>query len=196
MTTPLFKSTLWALLAVAILGGLSACKQDVVYQRSMSELNTKAQAMLASGDVDGAVSRLEAAHDLQPNEPNTTYNLAIAYQTQGNYDKALPLLQQLQSEGVLDKGEVSKSLGITYESKADGLIAKARELSEKPKADKAMVERMQSEATQSYQLAIESYQQALPNLKEPEPVKTQIQALETRLKQSVQPAPAATAGQP
>lgn len=187
MTLSCHKSAVLTVILLVSVLSFTGCKQDVVYQRSMSELNQKAQALLAAGDVDGAVSRLEAAHDLQPDEPNTTFNLAVAYQTQGSYDKAIPLLRQLVEQGALDKSQILKTLGITYEAKADELIGKATEEAEKPKADKAKAQAMRDEATQSYQLAIESYQQALPGLKDSEAVQTQIAALESRLERHSQP---------
>lgn len=199
MTKPLFKSAKAVLLMGAIVAAglqLAGCQQNVVYQRSMSELNQKAQAMLASGDVDGAVSRLEAAHDLQPDEPNTAYNLAIAYQTQGSYDKAIPLLRQLVEKPQLDTAQVYKTLGITYETKADELAGKAREETEKPKPDQAKAQQMKAESLESYQLAIDSYRQALPGLKNTEAVQTQIEALEARLKQGSQPQAATGMGTP
>ncbi|WP_303673156.1 tetratricopeptide repeat protein [Vampirovibrio chlorellavorus] len=174
-------------LSVAVVGMslvLTGCQQNVVYQRSMAELNEKAEALMASGDIDGAVSRLEAAHDLQPDEPNTTYNLAIAYQTQGSYDKAIPLLKQLVEKSQLDKAQVQKTLGITYEAKADQLAFKASEAESDPKADKAKIPSMKAEAQQAYELAIESYQQALPGLKNAAEVEKQIEALQARLKKT------------
>ncbi len=174
-------------LSVAIVGMslvLTGCQQNMVYQRSMAELNEKAQALMASGDIDGAVSRLEAAHDLQPDEPNTTYNLAIAYQTQGSYDKAIPLLKQLVEKSQLDQAQVHKTLGITYEAKADQLAFKVSEAESDPKADKAKIPPMKAEAQEAYELAIESYQQALPGLKNTAEVEKQIEALQARLKKS------------
>lgn len=189
MTMPSYKSIALALTVIGLsLVSLTGCKQDVVYQRSMSELNQKAQAMLASGDVNGAVARLEAAHDLQPDEPNTAFNLAVAYQTQGNYDKAIPLLTQLKDSSGLDKAQVYKTLGITYEAKGDALAGKAKEAEEQPKPDKTQIDVMKSESAQHYQLAIESYQQALPGLKEEkEAVQKQVEVLQARLEKQSQP---------
>jgi tetratricopeptide (TPR) repeat protein len=189
MTKPLFKVSKTVLFIGVILAAgvpFSGCQQNVVYQRSMAELNQKAQALMASGDVDGAVSRLEAAHDLQPDEPNTTYNLAIAYQTQGRYDKAIPLLKQLLEQPQLDTAQVHKTLGITYEAKANELAGKALEEADKPKPDPAKVQQWKDESTQFYQLAIESYQKALPGLKNGAEVQKQIEALEAQLKKSNQ----------
>lgn len=198
MTMPSFKSVALALTLMGLsLVPLTGCKQDVVYQRSMSELNQKAQAMLASGDVNGAVARLEAAHDLQPDEPNTAFNLAIAYQTQGNYDKAIPLLNQLKENSGLDKAQVYKTLGITYEAKGDQLAAKVKEAEEQSKPDKTQIQVLESESLQNYQLAIESYQQALPGLKtEAEAVQKQVEALQARLEKPSQPQGEMGAGQP
>lgn len=184
-------------LVVLPLSGLTGCQQDVVYQRSMSELNQKAQAMLASGDVNGAVARLEAAHDLQPDEPNTTFNLAVAYQTQGSYDKAIPLLNQLRDASALDKAQIHKTLGITYEAKADQLAAQVKEAEEQPKPDKTQIQILESESLQNYHLAIENYQQALPGLKaETEAVQKQVDALQARLEKQSQPQGEAGLGQP
>src|SRR5437868_5059904 len=103
MNTKPFQPTAWpkaGLLTATLSLGLmltlnSGCTQDVVHQRSIAELNQKAQTMMQSGDYEGAVSRLEAAHDLEPTEPNTTYNLAIAYQSKGDYPKAIAIFNQL-----------------------------------------------------------------------------------------------------
>ncbi|WP_373532701.1 tetratricopeptide repeat protein [Vampirovibrio sp.] len=203
MTKPLFKAAKPILFITAILAAglhFSGCQQNMVYQRSMAELNQKAQALMASGDVDGAVSRLEAAHDLQPEEPNTTYNLAIAYQTQGSYDKAIPLLKQLIEQKQLDTAQIQKTLGITYEAKADTLAGKASEEAEKTAPDAAKsqqtAEQLKAESLQSYQLAIESYQQALPGLKNGAEVQKQIEALEARLKKMEQAQATTGSGNP
>lgn len=165
-----------------ILGASGCSGTDVVHQRSMAELNQKARQLMDAGDINGAIARLESAHDLDPNEPNTTYNLAIAYQNQGSYDKAIELLKQLPDKPGMDKGNIYKTLGITYEAKADDLNAKAKEESEKPKADKAKAEQFKAEADQATQNAIESYQQAIPSLKNPDEVQKQVEALQNRLK--------------
>ena len=173
-------------LAVLVMVSATGCQQDLVYKKSMGELNQKAQAMMNSGDVDGAVSRLEAAHDLDPNEPLTTHNLAIAYQMQGNYDKAIEMFQSLTDKPGLDHAEIYKSLGISYEGKADKLLSQAKELEEDPKADKTKLEKitqLKTESEAAYQSAIDAYQKALPGLKNPVDVEKQIQALETRNQQ-------------
>jgi tetratricopeptide (TPR) repeat protein len=175
------------LLIVGLLGMtafLGGCQKDVVHQRSIAELNQKAQAMMHAGDYDGAVARLEAAHDLQPEEPNTTHNLAIAYQMQGNYDKALAMFTELLDKPGMDKAEIQKSIGITAEAKADKLFAEAKSLEADPKADKAKVQQLTQQAEESYALALDSYRQAVEGLKNPAEVQKQIAALEARQKKA------------
>jgi tetratricopeptide (TPR) repeat protein len=174
-------------LSVAVATGLlllGGCQQDVVHQRSIAELTQKAQSLMQAGDYNGAVSRLEAAYDLQPNETKTMYNLAIAYQMQGSYDKALELFSQLQEKPGMDKAQIQKAMGITYEAKADALDAEVHEQEENPKADKAQLQQKKQAAQETYQLALQSYQQALAGngLKNPEEVQKQIESLEAKLK--------------
>lgn len=189
------------LIALA-LGGLmmlSGCQQDLVYQRSMADLNQKAQAMMQAGDYAGAVSRLEAAHDLQPEEPNTMYNLAIAYQMNGNYDKAAALFHRLLDKKSMDSADIHKALGIIYEAMADKHFMDARMLEEEtapagpdtvessesaPDDRAAQAALLKQEAEASYQLALQHYQKALDaQVKNPAEVETQMRALEARLQQ-------------
>jgi tetratricopeptide (TPR) repeat protein len=168
---------------------LSGCSQDVVHQRSMAELNEKAQTMMKSGDYAGAASRLEAAHDLEPDEPNTTYNLAVAYQTQGEYPKALAIFSQLLEKpgpegSPMSKPEIHKAMGITCEAQADKLEADAKTLESEPKGDKSKAQMMAHEADLNLQQALMHYRQALPGLKNPEPINAQVQAIETKLKKA------------
>jgi tetratricopeptide (TPR) repeat protein len=175
-----------ALLAISLLSVLSlfgGCQKDVVHQRSIAELNQKAQVLMQSGDIDGAIARLEAAHDLEPDEPNTTHNLAIAYQTKGDYDKAITLFTQLMDKPGTDKAELYKALGVTYEAKADQLAGQAKDAEAAPKADKAKTQQISQQSEDSYAQALASYQQAVANgLKNPADVQKQIEALEARKK--------------
>jgi tetratricopeptide (TPR) repeat protein len=162
---------------------LGGCQQDVVHQRSIAELTQKAQSLMQAGDYNGAVARLEAAYDLQPNETKTMYNLAIAYQMQGSYDKALSLFSQLQDKPGMDKAQLQKNMGITYEAKADALEAEIHEQEEDPKADKAQLQQKKQAAVETYQLALQAYRQALADngLKNPEEVQKQVESLESKL---------------
>jgi len=176
------KHPIFTFMALGILLSSSGCQQDVVYQRSLSELNQKAQAMMNAGDYEGAVSRLEAAHDLQPEEPTTTYNLAIAYQMKGDYDKAIATFQQVMDKPGINKAEVLKGLGISYEAKADKAMTEAKTLEESPKPDTTKLKQLKQEADTDFRQALEYYKQAESGLANPEEVKAQIKALEDSLK--------------
>lgn len=180
---------LLVLLLLSLMTG-SGCGKDVVYQRSISELNQKAQAMINAGDYNGAVSRLEAAHDLKPDEPNTLHNLAIAYQMQGNQDKAIETLLQLREQSGMDKAEIFKSLGIAYEAKADQLEAEAKALEEKPKPDSATIAERKRQSDDALKQAMEAYQQSVSNgVKNTNEIQKQIEALQAKLDhQSKKPA--------
>lgn len=181
-----FKSVVlfFFLLSMVALGG---CQKDVVHQRSMAELNQKAQAMMQAGDYAGAVARLEAAHDLQPEEVNTIYNLGIAYQMQGNYDKAIEAFNQVLDKPGLDKSELNKALAITYEAKGDKLETDAAALADDPKADKSQEGTMKQSAEEAYRLALGHYQEALNGAKNPGEIEKQIEALNAKLAGEAQP---------
>lgn len=171
---------------------LTGCKGDVAHQRSIAELNQKAQQMMNAGDFQGAISRLEAARDLRPDEPGTLHNLAIAYQMKGDYDQAIQMLSQLTDKPGLNPAEIRKALGIAYESKADRLAMQAKELRDNPKGDPAKVQALEAEANASYQQALESYRLAAAGLKDPKPIEEQIKALEGELQKKNAPHPSDT----
>jgi tetratricopeptide (TPR) repeat protein len=176
-----FKTTALLSAAIAVTMIFSGCnQQDLVYQKSLAELNTKAQAMLQAGDVNGAVSRLEAAHDLAPDEPNTTMNLAVAYQMQGNHDKAIMLFQQLLDKPGQDKADIEKNLGITYEAKADELDAKSKGPEDGVKPDPAQMEQLKQQSLDSYQSAMNHYQASM-DLKKSDEIEKQIAGIQAKL---------------
>ncbi len=183
-------STLMTLLALSLTLTLtSGCKADVVHQRSVAELNQKAQIMMQSGDYDGAVSRLEAAHDLDPAEPNTTYNLAVAYQVKGDYPRAIAIFNQLIEKPGPDNSPMSapqihKAMGITYEAEADQLEASAKSMEDTPKGDKAKAHQLHHDSTVALQEALMHYQKALTGVKDVQAISTQIQSIESKLKKA------------
>ena len=184
------KKTRWfnaftTLFLVGTLLAMSGCKQeDIVYQKSLADLNAKAQQMLQSGDVDGAISRLESAHDLEPNEPTTTFNLAIAYQMKGDYDKSIALFTQLLKTPGQDQAEIHKNLAITYETKADSLDSKVHDLTTDPKkakSEQSQIATLKQQSLESYQLALQHYQSAEQGAKDLTEIQQHIQALQAKL---------------
>jgi tetratricopeptide (TPR) repeat protein len=99
---------------------ITGCADKAVYNPSIAGLNQKAQNLMQSGQTDQAIQRLESALDLNPQEVNTRFNLALAYQAKGDLDKAIPLLISLgQQPGTLDINKVHLVLGQVYEAKGD-----------------------------------------------------------------------------
>jgi tetratricopeptide (TPR) repeat protein len=118
---PLFcRRTLLSGWILCMILGTAGCAEKSVHNPSIAALNQKAQVLIQGGQVDLAIQRLDVALDLNPNEPNTRFNLALAYQTKGSYDKAIPLLESLLKQPAgLDKNKLLLVLGQVYEAKGD-----------------------------------------------------------------------------
>lgn len=86
---------------------LSACSTSNV---AIQTLNQKANQLMKSGDIDGAIARLESINDLNPDFPQTNYNLGVAYYQKANYEKALQYLSRAI--------ELNKTFADAYYSKA------------------------------------------------------------------------------
>lgn|GEM_PF-2422540 len=179
-----------AIASVLMTLSLTACKGDIVHTRPMAELTQKAQALMASGDFEGAIARLESAHDLNPAEPNTTYNLALAYQAADKPLKAIPLVTELLDKhpaGVPKEGELKKLLGMLWEAQGDQLhkAAQAAEEGDKKNTKTSTEPNEQDvEANRAYSTAIDFYSQALqsPGVTDAESLKAQIAALRSNQK--------------
>lgn len=161
-----------------LLTSLTGCQGVSVYQRSVADLNTKAQAYLQQGDSAKAICRLEAALELMPDEPNTLYNLAVAYRDNQRFEEAIQSfssLLELKKSDPKQKVALTRSLGIVHEERADQLMADVDALEQglppvssgkadclpatKPSA-KDLAE-MGGQAILHYQAAIDFYQQAI-----------------------------------
>jgi tetratricopeptide (TPR) repeat protein len=180
-----------ALLMSAVTLFLSGCQTDIIHQRPMAELNQKAQVLMATGDYAGAIARLESAHDLNPNEPKTTYNLALAYQAADKPMLAIPLVADLLDKPPAEApsiGELKKTLGVLWEARGDELFKAAQDMADdkgKPgqKATvRAFANEREIEAERAYRTAIDYYRQALESkdLKDYDSIQQQMAALEAR----------------
>ncbi len=176
----------FTLLMIFSVFGFSGCAsgESVVHQKSVMVLNQKAQTLLEAGDIQGAVSRLESAHDLIPNEPNTVNNLAVAYTQMAQYDKAVALYSELlekppapDEKTGLSKDQLAIGLGTAYEQWADQLMSKSDELAEKPDK-KAQALQFKEQGVATYEKALESYQRIAKPTAE---VTAQIQAVQERI---------------
>jgi len=86
-------------------------------------LNEKAAELMNSGDIKGAIARLESINDLNPNFPQTNYNLGVAYYKNGEYEKSIESLKQALS---LDKNiaDAYYTIGLAYQDLAGQEIEK------------------------------------------------------------------------
>lgn len=89
-------------------------------------LNQRANELLNAGNIDGAIARLESINDLNPNFPQTHYNLGIAYYKKGDYEKSIKSLNKAVE---LNKNlaDAHYSLGVVYEEMALSEIKKQEE---------------------------------------------------------------------
>jgi tetratricopeptide (TPR) repeat protein len=114
----------WQLLGIVWLAGhmvaMTGCGEKSVHNPSIAALNQKAQMLIQGGQVDLAIQRLDVALDLNPDEPITRFNLAVAYQAQNNFDKAITVLEGLLAKpNGLDPNKLHLVLGQVYEAKGD-----------------------------------------------------------------------------
>jgi tetratricopeptide (TPR) repeat protein len=168
---------------------LSGCAKSAVYNPSIADLNQKAQTMLEAGDTQGAVNRLEAARDLNPKEPMTNYNLAIAYEKNSDSEKAIALFKEiLESKsypnGVTEIG-LKKNLAITLESQADEYTTQADKLREEKKTNEAetLTQKALENLTQSktiFEALMANDQPALGNLQKEE-LKSHLEGLQQQI---------------
>ncbi|EKE04368.1 MAG: hypothetical protein ACD_20C00085G0025 [uncultured bacterium] len=106
-------------------------------------LNLRAKALIDSGDIDGAIGRLESINDLNPNFPQTHYNLGIAYNKKGEFDKAIKFLNEATKLNP-KFADAYYSLAVIYENMALTII---------------------EESSKEKKLAIDSVTKILENLK-------------------------------
>ncbi|MDD3150253.1 MAG: tetratricopeptide repeat protein [Candidatus Gastranaerophilales bacterium] len=96
---------------------LTGCLSNLDIQK----LNLRASQLMKEGDIDGAISRLEAINDLNPNLYQTRYNLGVAYYQKENYEKSIKELTKV-IELNPQFADAYYTLGVIYESLAFTLI--------------------------------------------------------------------------
>lgn len=89
---------------------------------AVQELNNKAQEMIASGNIEGAISRLESSIDLDDTLYETHYNLAVAYIQAKKYDKAEVALNKVLEINP-DFADAYYSIAVANEEKAYQIIS-------------------------------------------------------------------------
>lgn len=132
------RKTLLILTIICITFVTTAC----VNKFAVQELNNKAQEMLKTGNVEGAIARLESSIDLDESVFETHYNLAVAYMQADKYDKALKSLEKV-IELNPDFADAYHSTAVCYEEQAYAIISgeadKDKDKAEEVSEDKAKV---------------------------------------------------------
>ena len=110
------------LFLLALTPFLVSCTK-VISNPDVQTLNQKAVELMNSGDVKGAISRLESINDLNPDFPQNHYNLGVAYYKNEEYEKSIDSLKQAIS---LDKNLVDAyyTIGLAYQDIAGKEIEK------------------------------------------------------------------------
>ncbi|OGI01114.1 MAG: hypothetical protein A2104_01280 [Candidatus Melainabacteria bacterium GWF2_32_7] len=99
----------------------------VISNPDIQTLNQKAAELMNSGDVKGAIARLESINDLNPDFPQNHYNLGVAYYKNEEYEKSIDSLKQAIS---LDKNipDAYYTIGLAYQDMAKKEISKLDKL--------------------------------------------------------------------
>lgn len=178
------------LLSGMVLLTLFGCDRPVVHQKSVSELNQKAAQLMQMGDAAGAVARLEAAHDLVPDDGMVQYNLGIAYQQAQQPEKSIATLTEFVKSHPNDAQVRSavQSLAVVYEQVADERFNQAN--AEAPDDGQALTsaqkQQVREEGIEAMKQAIAHYEHlyTLSGLSPDD--KTAIETHVTQLKESVE----------
>lgn len=102
---------LLVLLTMSVL--TTACVNNLAIQ----QLNNKAAELMKKGDIEGAISRLEASVDLDSSVFETQYNLAVAYTENEDYENAEETYKKAL-ELKPDSPDVYYSMAVMFENYA------------------------------------------------------------------------------
>lgn len=93
-------------------------------------LNEKASQLMQSGDIEGAIARLESINDINPNFSQNNYNLGVAYYKNGKYEKSISALKKAVS---LDKSlaDAYFTIALSYQEIADKHIEELKNFDKK-----------------------------------------------------------------
>lgn len=181
------RKTLLILTIICITFVTTAC----VNKFAVQELNNKAQEMLKTGNVEGAIARLESSIDLDESVFETHYNLAVAYMQADKYDKALKSLERV-IELNPDFADAYHSTAVCNEEQAYAIISgdadkdNDKEEVEQP-SDKAKVLSKDEKAKvcELFAAAIDNYNKYLSKKQDAtdaDKVNAKIETLNTELK--------------
>jgi tetratricopeptide (TPR) repeat protein len=135
-------------------------------------LNQKAMEYMKQGDVDSAIARLESINDLNPNFPETNYNLGIAYHKKQEYKKALASLDKATSLKP-DFAQAYYTKGVIYEEIALNIIELQKTQDHKANKDKIAI----SESLVNSKENFEKYLKYSPKAQDASDVNAKIEQL-------------------
>jgi cytochrome c-type biogenesis protein CcmH/NrfG len=77
---------------------------------SANNLDTLGSMQMNRADFKGAAVSLQKAHDLDPDNPDVSYHLALALEANGNRTQSQALLQQLVKRGGFSDLDAARNL--------------------------------------------------------------------------------------
>jgi tetratricopeptide (TPR) repeat protein len=192
----LFSTSVMSFLLLAGSLSLSACtEEDLLFGQAVGKLNSQAQLAMQQGDAEQAVHYLEGAVLLKPREVNSLFNLAVAYQSNTQYEQAVATYAELLKLQPEKAASLHRAIGMSYEALADAANVKLEETLEtletsvpactsraERKANEAEVSRLLATTSNSFKLAVAEYEKALSyNPEQPEALQAQIEELNKAL---------------
>lgn len=99
---------------------LSGCVNNLS-NLDIQKLNQKASEYMEAGEYEKAIARLESILDLNPNFPQTYFNLGVAYYQINDYEKALASLN-IAIEKENDLADAYYSRAVVYEDWAYSIL--------------------------------------------------------------------------
>jgi len=133
------------LFLLALTPFLVSCTK-VISNPDVQTLNQRAVELMNSGDVKGAIARLESINDLNPNFPQNNYNLGVAYYKNEEYEKSVESLKLAIS---LDKNiaDAYYTIGLAYQDMA------GKEITKLDKPDKANEKHINNQETEPSEIS-------------------------------------------
>ena len=89
---------------------MSLAQRAVKADPSANNLDTVGTMQLNRADLKGAVASLQKARDMQPDNAQVAYHLALALEASGNSAQSLAMLQTLVKRGGFGELDAAKAL--------------------------------------------------------------------------------------
>ena len=163
---------LFTILSVSVL--TTACINNLAVQ----ELNNKAEAFMDKGETEAAICRLKASLDLDDQMFQTHYNLAVAYNSIGNYEGAINEANKVL-ELKPDFKDAIYIMAVAKESIAYQLIEQVEDINEMTLDEIADFNNKASDAVEAYN----KYLVSSPSASETDQINNKISELNNKIKE-------------